>query len=129
MVMPSGVPIDAASVPGGSCNGGVVVDRLDGLDENESQPPRVAWSSAELEQVVLRCIAHVSGVELASVSPAATLEEVGLDSMAISEVLVAIEDELGQQLPDELLEQIDDYEQFETVNDVLQALRAPTGTA
>lgn len=86
---------------------------------------QVDWATIDLADVVLRCVAKVSDVDLSAVSRDALLADVGLDSMAVSEVLVAIEDEIGAEIPDELLMQLDDYETFETVGDVLLALEGP----
>ena len=47
------------------------------------------------------------------------LDELGLDSLALTEVLLDVEDHLGFELPEELLERLEDArESFVTLQDV-----------
>jgi acyl carrier protein len=54
---------------------------------------------AQLEDLLMRSIAEVCGVELAGLHPNTRLDDIGVDSLASAEVLVDLEIRLGRQLP------------------------------
>jgi acyl carrier protein len=66
---------------------------------------------------VLGAVAHVPA---ADVTPEARLaEDLGIDSLTLVDVVVAVEDRFGQVIPD------DDWSRFTTVGDVVTYLTAP----
>lgn len=75
----------------------------------------------ELEARVKRVLADVCAVEPAQVVESARLSSYGLDSVRSVELIVALEQELGVELPD------DEAALTVTVGDLLARLRARVG--
>lgn len=55
--------------------------------------------TATIQSAITRMVADVAGVDLATLSPDTTLDTVGIDSLLIVEVVVAIEKEFGVRIP------------------------------
>ena len=66
-----------------------------------------------------RAIAKVCGLEVSAVRPETRLEELGVDSLAVAEILVELEIKFEQELPVHLLRRLD---RVETVRDVAAEL-------
>ena len=84
----------------------------------------------DVHALLADAIATVCDVPLEQVRPEATLDELGVDSLASAEIIFEIEMSLGRELPNHLLRQIDGVR---TVGDVADRLGAelakpsPTG--
>jgi len=80
-------------------------------------------SSFELLQAA---IVKITGLDASAVQPATPLEDLGVDSLAIAEIIVELELALDRELPVHLLRRLD---KVETVGDVERELAdalAPT---
>ena len=64
-------------------------------------------------------IAKVCGLDPASVRPDTSLSELGVDSLAAAEVLVALEMRVGKQFPVDVLRRLDEVQ---TVGDIAAEL-------
>lgn len=84
----------------------------------------------DVHALLADAIATVCDLPLERVRPEATLDELGVDSLASAEIIFEIEMSLGRELPNHLLRQIDGVR---TVGDVADRLGAelakpaPTG--
>ena len=58
-------------------------------------------------------IRETAGLDDVEMKPESTLEEIGLDSLGTVEILVAVEDEFGIEVPDDAIESL------RTVGDVV----------
>jgi acyl carrier protein len=75
---------------------------------------------AELTTALQRAIAKVCGQPVASITADTRLDDLGVDSLAVAEVIVELEMELDCELPVHLLRQLD---RVQTVGDVAEALQ------
>lgn len=72
---------------------------------------------------VATTLASVAGVDASQVTPEKSLADLGIDSMTMLEVIVALEDRFGLLIPD------DEWSRFSTVGDLVGHLeRAGVGT-
>lgn len=81
----------------------------------------------ELEDGLAEVLGTVAGIDRADIDPEKSFTEgLGIDSLTMVEVVVAVEDRLGVLVPD------DDWARFVTVGDALryleQSTTAPPGT-
>jgi len=67
---------------------------------------------------VIEVLGAVASIDPTDVAPEKTFAELGLDSLATLEVVVAIEDRFGQLIPD------DEWGRFRTVGDVVDYLES-----
>jgi acyl carrier protein len=74
-----------------------------------------------LRGVLREVVVEVQGVPPERVSEAATLEELGIDSMAVAELIVELEIRLGRDLPVGVLRQL---REVNTLGDVATQLEA-----
>ncbi|MGY1761561.1 acyl carrier protein [Geodermatophilus sp. SYSU D00779] len=75
----------------------------------------------ELEEGPAEVLRTVAGTDPADIAPEKSFtEDLGLDSLAMAEVLVAAEDRFGVLVPD------DDWARFTTVGDALRYLEQAT---
>jgi acyl carrier protein len=82
----------------------------------------------DLDGSLQRAIAKVCDCPPADVQPDTRLDDLGVDSLAVAEIIVELEIELDVELPVHLLRQLD---RVETVGDVADQLRVAldgTGT-
>jgi acyl carrier protein len=63
---------------------------------------------------ITEVLAAVASVDSSQVTPEKTLAELGLDSMATLEVIVAVEDRFGLIIPD------DEWARFRTLGDIVR---------
>jgi acyl carrier protein len=75
----------------------------------------------DIEARLRQSIANVCAIPAERVRPEATLDDLGIDSLAAAEVFVELEIELGRELPIDLLRRLDEVT---TVRGVAEALRA-----
>lgn len=74
---------------------------------------------AELEEKVKKIIVDQLGVDAAEVTPEASfIEDLGADSLDTVELVMALEEEFGIEIPDEQAEKI------ATVKDAIEYIRA-----
>jgi acyl carrier protein len=78
------------------------------------------WT-VDLNDSLRRAIAKVCDLPVEEVRPETRLDELGVDSLAVAEVLVELEIELDQELPVHLLRRLD---AIGTVGDVGRELEA-----
>lgn len=57
--------------------------------------------SEEMFRLVARHLVEHFGIEAEAISPAATLEDLQLDSMALVELLLVLEEEFGMPMPED----------------------------
>lgn len=84
----------------------------------------------DVHALLADAIATVCDVPHERVRPEATLDELGVDSLASAEIIFEIEMSLGRELPNHLLRQIDGVRTVGDVADRLEAELAkpsPTG--
>lgn len=84
----------------------------------------------DVHALLADAIATVCDLPLERVRPEATLDELGVDSLASAEIIFEIEMSLGRELPNHLLRQIDGVRTVGDVADRLEAELAkpsPTG--
>lgn len=84
----------------------------------------------DVHALLADAIATVCDLPLERVRPEATLDELGVDSLASAEIIFEIEMSLGRELPNHLLRQIDGVRTLGDVADRLEAELAkpsPTG--
>lgn len=74
-----------------------------------------------LRGVLQEIVVEVQGVRPEQVSEDATLEELGIDSMAVAELIVELEIRLGRELPVGVLRQL---REVHTLGDVATQLEA-----
>ena len=75
----------------------------------------------ELEQGLAEVLGTVAGIQRADITPEKSFtEDLGIDSLAMAEVVVAAEDRFGVLVPD------DDWARFTTVGDALRYLEQST---
>lgn len=55
----------------------------------------------EMFQLVSHHLVQHFGIEPETISPTATLEDIGLDSMALVELLLVLEEEFGMPMPED----------------------------
>ena len=76
-------------------------------------------SSKEIQDKVKKIIAEKLSVDLAEVKPEASfVDDLGADSLDIVELVMAMEDEFGIEIPDE------EAEKIKTVKDVIEYIKA-----
>jgi acyl carrier protein len=75
----------------------------------------------DFDAVLIGAIAKVAGLPAEQVTLATPLDDLGIDSLAVAEVIVEVEMELDCELPVHLLRQLD---KVHTVGDVAAELRA-----
>ena len=75
----------------------------------------------ELEEGLAEVLGTVAGIDPADIAPEKSFaEDLGIDSLAMAEVVVAAEDRFGVLVPD------DEWAQFTTVRDALRYLEQST---
>ena len=74
---------------------------------------------ADLEATLERAIARVRDLPVADVQPESRLEDLGVDSLAITEILVEVELELDREFPVHLLREM---ERLYTVEELAAAM-------
>ena len=74
---------------------------------------------ADLEATLERAIARVRDLPVADVRPQSRLEDLGVDSLAITEIIVEVELELDREFPIHLLRQM---ERLYTVEELAAAM-------
>jgi len=79
---------------------------------------------AELTTALQRAISKVCGQPAAAITADTRLDDLGVDSLAVAEVIVELEMELDRELPVHLLRQLD---RVQTVGDVHEALQQELG--
>jgi len=79
----------------------------------------------DLEQLLRDVIVKVCDVAPAQVQRSAQLEDLGIDSLAVAEIIVELEIHLGRELPIDMLRRLD---RIRTVGDVLDELPRALGT-
>lgn len=73
---------------------------------------------AELEQKVAEIVAEQLGVEVSEVTPDASfIDDLGADSLDTVELVMALEEEFGIEIPDE------EAENISTVNDAIAYIK------
>lgn len=72
----------------------------------------------EIRVAIVAAIAVVADTPSDEIQPEVRLDELGLDSLTFTEVLVEVEDRLGVEIPAEVLSRIEEIGQIETVADV-----------
>jgi acyl carrier protein len=77
--------------------------------------------TVELNDSLRRAIAKVCDLPVEQIGPDTRLDELGVDSLAVAEVLVELEIELDRELPVHLLRRLD---AIDTVGDVERELDA-----
>jgi len=73
----------------------------------------------DLREALQRAIAQVTGRPVDEVLPETRLKDLGVDSLAVAEIIVELEMELDRQLPVHLLRRLDG---IQTVGDVADEL-------
>jgi acyl carrier protein len=91
--------------------------------------PEVVQMGAELTTALQRAIAKVCGQPAASIMPDTRLDDLGVDSLAVAEVIVELEMELDRELPVHLLRQLDRVQTVGEVADAMQQELEPPDTA
>jgi len=83
-----------------------------------------SMSPHEIRDGLVEILHTVAGVEPSTVTPEKSFgEDLGIDSMAMAEVVVAAEDRFGTLIPD------DDWSRFRTVDDAVHYIEQLTGPA
>lgn len=75
----------------------------------------------ELLDILRRSIARTRNLPISDVQPQSRLEDLGVDSLAITEILVQVELELDREFPVHLLRQL---ERIDTVEELAQGMSA-----
>jgi acyl carrier protein len=75
----------------------------------------------ELDELLQESIVKVCDLPPEAVRPETRLDELGIDSLAVAEIIVEVEIRLDRELPIHLLRQLD---RVQTVGDVADELRA-----
>ena len=78
----------------------------------------------DLEGLVQRAISKICDIDVAVVTPDASLEDLGVDSLAAAEILVELEIALGRELPVDVLRRLD---RVDTVRGIAAALQSSFG--
>jgi acyl carrier protein len=78
----------------------------------------------DLDDALRTAIVRICGVPAGQISPAATLEELGIDSLAAAEIITDVEIRTGIELPMDVLRGLS---QLRTVGQVLAHLEAGLG--
>jgi acyl carrier protein len=78
------------------------------------RPEANLMSPSETLSGIAEIVSAIAQVDPAEVTPDKTFTELGLDSLAMLEAVVAFEDRFGMLVPD------DDWPQFQTVGDAIQ---------
>lgn len=76
-------------------------------------------NQSNIEQLLLQSINSVSDVRRSSITPSMTFEELGLDSLAMNQMLLSLEELLGRELSPFVLERLADAKD---IGDVLKTL-------
>ncbi len=76
-------------------------------------------NTKSIEQRVAQVIADCTAVDLASVTPDATMDSLGLDSLDEVEVLMGLEDEFNIAIPDDV--------RFPNVGALVETVKTLTG--
>jgi acyl carrier protein len=79
-----------------------------------------------LDAALCESIARVCGVPADQVSPASTLEDLGIDSLAAAEIITDVEIRAGVELPMDVLRGLG---QLRTVGEVAAHLQAGAGSS
>jgi len=82
----------------------------------------------DLEHALRESIVRVCGIPPERVSPEATLDDLGIDSLAAAEIFVDLEIALGRELPVDLLRRLEDVDTVGEIAFVLQAALEPLAT-
>lgn len=72
----------------------------------------------DLRRVIINAIALAAEVDAGSIQDDTDLLELGLDSLSIGEVLVSIEDQVGEQVPLAILDRIEEVGELTTLSDL-----------
>lgn len=94
--------------------GGLGQSPLDVLNS----PPDAAISRDRAINFVRSSVSLVSKVDVADVQPSMGLAELGLGSLGFTQVLIEVADQLGFELPEEMLGILEDAKRPETVKDL-----------
>ena len=80
--------------------------------------------SANIEETVKKIVAEQLGVDLEKVVPEASfIEDLGADSLDTVELVMALEEEFDQEIPDE------DAEKIRTVGDAINYIKSKSSAA
>jgi acyl carrier protein len=82
-----------------------------------------------VRSVLVDAIALVADTSPAAVTPDLRLEELGLDSLTFTEVLIEVEDALDVEIPPELLVRLEEIGMIETVGDAFALFELDRGTS
>jgi acyl carrier protein len=80
----------------------------------------------DFRQIVLEAIAAAAAISAADLVDETNLLELGLDSLEFSEILINVEDAVGEQVSMDLLDKLDDVGDIITVADLCDFLSAWT---
>lgn len=76
----------------------------------------------EVAAALAAVMSHITGIDVDRISPGATLaEDLGLDSMAVAEIVAAADERFGVRIPDSVIET------FTTVQDLVAYIHARLG--
>jgi len=75
----------------------------------------------ELDELLRVTIAKICAIPVSEIDDDTRLDALGVDSLAVAEIIVEMEVELGVELPIDVLRQLD---RVQTVGDVVTELRA-----
>jgi acyl carrier protein len=78
----------------------------------------------DVAESLQRAIATVCDLDAGSVKPETNLEDLGVDSLAVAEIIVELEIEFNRELPVHFLRRLD---RVKTVGDVAMELQAALG--
>lgn len=79
-------------------------------------------SRNEITDIVTRAIAEISGVSASRLTAETPIDQLGLDSVALSEVLIVLEDSLSRELPFEALERFEGVQNLGEVCEILSQI-------
>ena len=89
-------------------------------DRTDTERKEAPMRHDEVLSGIAKVLGDVADVPAADVTPDARFgEDLGIDSLTLVELVVAIEDRFGQVIPD------DDWSRFATVGDAVTHLTAP----
>jgi acyl carrier protein len=89
-------------------------------------PGKDCGTDVDLEQLLRDVIVKICAVAPAQVQRGSTLEDLGIDSLAVAEIIVELEIHLDRELPIDMLRRLD---RIRTVGDVLDELPRALGTS
>jgi acyl carrier protein len=79
-------------------------------------------ANADMRRIVLESIAFAAEKEASTITDESSLDELGLDSLDLSTILIEIEDRVGAEVPIEILDQLVDIERIACVGDAVSLL-------